>query len=120
MNWYISKIVFRIVCGNGEHTPQFDEQLRLIHAADEEQAFQKAQLLGRHEQDSFLNQHKQLVQWQFINISELYKLASITDGIELYSRIQESENASNYMNMIHEKARRIQSSFETPVTLADV
>ena len=36
MNWFLAKIVYRIVCGKGEHTPQFDEQLRLIGAEDEE------------------------------------------------------------------------------------
>ena len=30
MNWYLSKIIFRIICGEGRHTPQFDEHLRLI------------------------------------------------------------------------------------------
>ena len=36
MNWYLSKLVFRIVCGDGQHRAQFDEQLRLIAAADKE------------------------------------------------------------------------------------
>jgi hypothetical protein len=27
MKWYLAKMVFRIICGEGEHTPQFDEQL---------------------------------------------------------------------------------------------
>jgi len=27
MNWYLAKLVFRIICGDGDHTPQFDEQL---------------------------------------------------------------------------------------------
>ncbi|RYY10197.1 MAG: DUF4288 domain-containing protein, partial [Chitinophagaceae bacterium] len=27
MNWYLAKLIFRIVCGQGNHTPQFDEQL---------------------------------------------------------------------------------------------
>ena len=30
MKWYLAKIVYRIICGEGNHTPQFDEQLRLI------------------------------------------------------------------------------------------
>ena len=46
MNWYLSKIIFRIVCGEGQHTPQFDEQLRLIAASDEQEAFQKALAIG--------------------------------------------------------------------------
>ena len=41
MNWYIAKIVFRIITGDGNHMPQFDEQLRLINANNEEEAFEK-------------------------------------------------------------------------------
>ncbi|HEV3251858.1 MAG TPA: DUF4288 domain-containing protein, partial [Puia sp.] len=42
MNWYLAKIVFRIICGEGQHIPQFDEQLRLIEAGNEVEAFEKA------------------------------------------------------------------------------
>ena len=58
MKWYLAKIVFRIICGDGKHVAQFDEQLRLISAPDEEKAFEKAQDMGRKEQDSFLNLKK--------------------------------------------------------------
>ena len=33
MNWYLAKIVYRIICGDGNHTAQFDEQLRLVQLA---------------------------------------------------------------------------------------
>ena len=47
MNWYLAKMVYRIICGDGNHTPQFDEQLRLIKAQDEFHAFQKiVKLIG--------------------------------------------------------------------------
>ena len=26
MHWFLAKIVYRIICGSGEHTAQFDEQ----------------------------------------------------------------------------------------------
>ena len=47
MNWYLTKLVFRIICGEGHHTPQFDEQLRLVSATDECEAFEKAMAIGR-------------------------------------------------------------------------
>jgi hypothetical protein len=107
MNWYLAKIVYRITCGDGRHTPQFDEQLRLIAATGKEEAFIKAQQTGKAGEDAFMNQKEQLVQWQFINICELYKLSSLIDGAELYSRIEERDNASAYMDMIHQKAAGI-------------
>lgn len=107
MNWYLAKIVFRIVCGNGDHTPQFDEQLRLLAAATKEEAFQKATQTGRKEEDTFFNRKQQLVQWQFINVSELYHLGELMDGAELYSRIEEKDNADQYIKVVNQKAENI-------------
>lgn len=107
MNWYLAKIVFRIVCGNGDHTPQFDEQLRLVSAATKEEAFNKAQQTGLKEEETFFNRKEQLVQWQFINVSELYRLSDLIDGAELYSRIEEKDNADQYIQVINQKAESI-------------
>ena len=107
MNWYLTKLVFRIICGDGDHTPQFDEQLRLISAPSKEDAFAKAKQLGEKEQDTFYNRKHQLVQWQFINVSELYKLSELIDGAELYSRIEERDNAEAYIHIVNQKADNI-------------
>lgn len=107
MNWYLAKFVFRIICGEGDHTPQFDEQLRLVAASSREEAFRKAQDMGRREEESFYNRKQQLVSWQFINISELYLLSELIDGAELYSRIEERENAEAYVYTVHQKAENI-------------
>ena len=50
MKWYLAKIVYRIICGDGNHTAQFDEQLRLIEAEDDMHAFQKARITGDQEE----------------------------------------------------------------------
>ncbi len=107
MNWYLAKMVFRIICGDGDHTAQFDEQLRLITADSKEEAFHKAQLLGGKEEEMFFNRNQQLVQWQFISVSELYQLNELIDGAEVYSRIEEKENADNYLHIIYKKAEQI-------------
>ena len=95
MNWYLAKMVFRILCGDGQHSAQFDEQLRLIAAGSKEEAFHKAQAMGMNEEEMFFNKKEQLVQWQFISISELYRLQELIDGAELYSRIEEKDNAES-------------------------
>jgi hypothetical protein len=107
MNWYLAKLVFRIVCGDGQHTPQFDEQLRLVSGEEKEVAFRKARAMGASGEDTFYNQQQQLVQWQFINVSELYPINELIDGAELYSRIEEYENAEAYIHVIHRKAENI-------------
>jgi Domain of unknown function (DUF4288) len=103
MKWYLAKIVFRIICGGGSHTPQFDEQLRLLSAEDDLDAFQKARLLGDHEEDNFLNNDQKPVHWKFIDVSELHPLNELTDGVELYSKISEEPDASRYMSMIKDR-----------------
>ena len=108
MNWYLTKLVYRIICGNGEHTAQFDEQLRLIAAENEEEAFTKAQSTGLKEEDCFTNVNQQAVQWKFINVAELYKLQELIDGAELYSMIRETGDAESYISFIQNKAAHIQ------------
>lgn len=111
MNWYLSKIIFRIVCGDGQHTPQFDEQIRLIQACNEQEAFEKARHIGQQEeQDSFYNQEQKIVQWKFVNVAELYRLSGLLDGAEVYSRIQETDDADSYIEFTHRKAAHIQES----------
>ena len=116
MNWYLAKIVYQITCGEDRHTAQFDEQLRLIRADKKEEALLKAQLLGSRGEEMFFNNNQQVVRWQFINISELYKLSELIDGAELYSRIEERENAAVYIDIIHKKAAGIVAS-DTPELL---
>ena len=107
MKWYLAKFVFRIVCGEGEHAAQFDEQLRLVAASNKEEAFTRAQEMGKKEEETFFNRKQQLVQWQFINISELYVLSELIDGAELYSRIEEKDNADAYIYTVNQKAENI-------------
>ncbi len=107
MNWYLTKIVFQIICGNGNHIAQFDEQLRLISANDHTEAFYKAKQLGEREEDTFYNQNRQLVQWKFINVSTIYKLQELVDGAELYSRIEECDHADVHIQTIHKRAEQL-------------
>ena len=60
MNWYLTKIVYRIICGQGNHMAQFDEQLRLIQAGSSEEAFEKSIVLGQKEEDKFYNEDQKL------------------------------------------------------------
>jgi hypothetical protein len=104
MNWYIAKLVFRVISGDGDHQAQFDEQLRLVNAATEQDAFKKAMLIGLSNQDSFLNNKRQPVQWQFIDVAEINRLNELTDGAELYYNIHEPADADLYIAWAHHKS----------------
>jgi len=107
MKWYLAKIVYRIICGEGNHTPQFDEQLRLICGEDELHAFQKARLRGEQEEDAFYNNDQKPVTWKFIDVAELHELEDLADGLELYSKISEEESADNYTRLIKKKSENL-------------
>lgn len=108
MKWYLAKIVYRILCGDGNHTAQFDEQLRLIAADDAEEAFDKATVIGHNEAETFYNNRQELVKWQFVNVSELHLLQELINGAEVYSRITEVDDAEGYINFVHHKAVGLQ------------
>ena len=107
MNWFVAKIVFQIISGEGSHLAQFDEQLRLINADDEKQAYEKAKSIGLQNEESFLNDQKQNVKWKFIDVAELNALDAIADGTELYYQIHETENAELYIKWAHHKGSLI-------------
>ena len=111
MNWYLAKIVYQIICGEGDHTPQFDEQVRFIQAFSREHAFEKSRLIGLQEEETFSNQKQQLVQWKFVDIAELHDMDELHDGAEVYSQIRETDDADAYKRFIHHKARLLQNNF---------
>lgn len=104
MNWYLAKLVFSISATDSDHKPQFDEQLRLIEADSTEKALLKARAIGIGEEDSFFNDKMKTVRWEFINVADLLPLKKIEDGMELYSRIHEADEAKPYINYVHQKA----------------
>ncbi len=112
MHWYLSKIVFE-VCAGGR--PQFDETLRLIQADNEEEAFGKARIIGKKEEDVFINVHQQKVKWKFIDVCDVIPLDELKDGVELFSQIHEPEESSAYIQYVHQKAALLQLTHSSSV-----
>lgn len=110
MNWYIAKIVYEIICGDGGHCPQFDEQLRLVSAENATEAFQLANEMGVAEAMSFENEKKQLVQWKFIAVPELLLLQTQIHGAELFSRIREVDDVPQYKEIIYSRANSLKQN----------
>jgi hypothetical protein len=110
MDWFLAKLVFRIHCGNGNHAPQFDEQLRLIYAEDELHAFHKARLLG--EGDRIVPETEDInslvnVTWKFLDVIELHPLVNFIDGAEIYSVKREEDDANMYIRNIQKAATQL-------------
>lgn len=107
MQWYLTKIIYQIICKGELHLPQFDEQLRIICAEDDLHAFQKARLLGEKEEDCFLNKGEKPVLWKFIDVSEIHPLNELLDGAEMYSRIKEEDDAETFIHVTKLRASHL-------------
>ena len=110
MNWYLAKIIFNININNGMNASQFDEQLRLIEAQTPDEAFFKARALGKQEEESFINEKKNTVDWKFIDVAELTQLNELKDGSEIYSNTHEADEVNAYIKFVKHKAMLIQSN----------
>lgn len=109
MKWYLATMTYRIVCGDGAHIPQFDEQYRLIMAGNEKEAFDKATAVGKQEEEVFLNSQKETVKWEFVGITELAALKELRDGMELVSRVAEHDDVYSYLDIVKRKAADLEA-----------
>jgi hypothetical protein len=108
MNWYLTKLVFSIEIEN-KKCSQFDEQLRLVSALTNEEAFYKARTVGKNEAVVFKNELQKRVAWEFIDVSEVILIPDLKDGTEIYSHTHETQDANDYIRFVKHKASAIQS-----------
>jgi hypothetical protein len=108
MKRFIAKIVFGIHNDALNTINQFDEQIRLIEARDEHEAIVKSKMLGVREEYSFFNENEEEVKWEFINVTDIYELNELKDGLELYSRIHETDAQESYIRYVNDKALQLE------------
>lgn len=71
-------------------TPQLcEESIRLIFAASEDEAWNKATSVGKMGEHEYVNPYGNAVVWRFVKILEIQDLceATVTDGMEVFSRM---------------------------------
>ena len=93
MQWYISKLVFQLI-NNEMLTTQFNEQVKLIGADDELQAFNKARIIG---DNTCLQCKSGETTIKFIDVSELQLLTEVKDGLSLISNLVCNVSAEDYI-----------------------
>jgi hypothetical protein len=106
MNWYLAKLIFQVRSGEGTHTPQFDEQWRLIRADEVAWAYEKASVLGRLDESSFLNDRDEMVAWKFIEVADIHLIGSLEDGAQLFSATEEPMDANAYIAQLKMKSQK--------------
>jgi hypothetical protein len=108
MKWFLVKLIFSIDAGKNNKA-QFDEQLRLVSAVSETDAYFKGKEIGRNQQSQFANAEGDLVSWNFVGVNEVVPLNEIKDGVELYSSTIEVPEKENFINSVLQKGIAIQS-----------
>ena len=88
LRWYVAVLVVRARVG-GEWQDEYlvDHQVRLLHAADPEAAYDRALALGAGEEHSYRNGDGALVCWEFCGLADLDEVqaSELGDGVEVYS-----------------------------------
>ncbi len=109
MNWYLVKLIYSLDGCDNTTNAQFDEQLRLINANNEEGAYFKAKQMGKQFQSSFTTENGNLLSFNFIDVSEVIKVEQLTDGVEIYSNTIETHDKKSFIHSVLQKGMAIQS-----------
>jgi hypothetical protein len=108
MKKYLAKLIFNVSIENSHEQAEFDEQIRIVESRNLEEAFYKARNIGRKEEETFSNQQQYKINWQFIDVAELYAIESVKDGEQLYSNTHKTNDAENFIQYIKQKSMEIQ------------
>ena len=110
MNWYLAKLIYQVISGEGNHIPQFDAQYRLIRADELDWAWEKAGTMGRLGETIFANDKAEEVKWEFIAVEEVCLIDSMEDGSQLYGCTIEPEDVEEFIRITKERSRRLHNN----------
>lgn len=99
MEWFFIKLCFRVICGNGNHKPQFNEQVRLVSAGNMEEAVVKVKRIAAMEAQALIIP----VHWQLVAVTEVMLFSEAADGAEISSVFTERDEADAYMLALKKK-----------------
>ena len=109
MEKYLAKLIFNINIDNGNDASQFDEQIRIIESDSLEDAFHKARLIGKKEEEIFTDVQNKQISWQFIDVSDVYSINNIKDGDQIYSNTHKTNDTGSFIKFIRQKSMEIQA-----------
>lgn len=109
MQWYLAKIIFRIITEKENETGLFEAKLRLVQGENRQQALQHATAWGEEEESEFTNAAGQKITWQFIAVSELRIFYGFTDEVELDSHLEEMPAPEEFIALQKDKHKQLLS-----------
>jgi Domain of unknown function (DUF4288) len=106
MNWYLTKLIFEIVSIKQSNKSQFEEQLRLVLAANAKEAVGKITVLVKREEDACISL-QQPITWKMVAVTAVYPLSEMIDGAELFSTTVETEYPASFIHTAQLRAKDI-------------
>ncbi len=89
MTSYTAQIIYRIEC-EGLPTDQYEEQWRLVYAANEREALLEARITGKNEEATFIDRLGRTICWRMLAIKDLQPIELKNGGL-LFSMVREAE-----------------------------
>lgn len=89
MKAFTAQIIYGIEC-EGLPTDQYEEQWRLLYAADETAALEEARELGKEAESTIIDRHGRTICWKLIAVKDLQPV-EVKHGCLLFSTIKEAE-----------------------------
>ena len=97
MPWYVAELIVSCRVGkSSKGKTLYDRQVKVLRASTHEAAYQRALELGKEENHSYKNSTGEKVFWRFAGLGNLEVLQDkeISDGTEIYSRLQRGDPKS--------------------------
>lgn len=99
MEWYLIKVCFRVIYGNGNHKAQFNEQVRLVTTGNMAEAVEKLKRIAVIEAQDIICP----VKWQLVAVTEVMAISEAADGAEISSVFLETDDADEFMYLLKKK-----------------
>lgn len=110
MKAYSARIIFDI---NIEECPdqQYDEQLLVIFAESDKEAFGKAIIKGEEESETFVNSKGQKVNWQFMGVTEIKALDTGEDTVFVNGRTLQPERSLTFAQYVQKQTEILSKQY---------
>lgn len=89
MKTFAAQIIYKIEC-QGIVTEQYEQQWRLVLAADENEALTEARNMAKDEESTFIDRHGRAIHWKLIAVKDLREI-DLEHGSLLFSELKEVE-----------------------------
>lgn len=86
---FVAQVIYRIEC-EGLPTDQYEEQWRLIYAADERTALAEARKVSEDAQATIIDRHGRTICWQLLAVKDIQPV-QLQHSSMLFSVIREAE-----------------------------